>query len=145
MKKTLHKKKYTDSSFLRKCRPCTNVQCAFATNSNGLLNNENHPNIPPPLRKAFHFIQENHSNPQLRIKDVAQDIGLSVRRLQQFFRDNLHCHFRECCRCLRAGHAHRLKQENPNLSNEQIRTQVGFLSNHAFYHAKKEYEQRFPH
>ncbi len=143
MKKNLRKKKDGVRVFSWKCRPCTQWQCALAP---GVMISvtEKLLSLPPPLRKAIQFMQENYSNDQLRIKDVAGEIGLSVRRLQQFFRDNLQSHFRECLRCLRAGHVKRLRQENPRLTIPQIMKQVGFISNHAFYHAKKEQEQKFP-
>ncbi len=143
MKKYLRKKKDGVKAFSWKCRPCTQWQCALAP---GVMISitENLPSLPPPLRKAIRFMQENYSNDQLRIKDVARAVGISVRHLQRYFRDTLHCYFRECLRCLRAGHAKRLIQDNPNLTIDQIMEQVGFISNHAFYHAQKEREQKFP-
>ena len=120
-----------------KCRACRNPNCVFSPACKDLPLPDKNLSVSPPLRKAFKMMRDYHHYAELRMSDITVVLGISNRRLEQLFKDELKCTFSECLRCLRAGHVERIRHKDSEIADKEIMHKVGFASPHGFYLARQ--------
>ncbi len=85
------------------------------------------------------FFQEQapYKNPDLKLPEVAEAIGVAPHYLSQYLHDNLGQSFTTFINAYRIGAAERMLQTNDQLTLETIGHECGFNSNSSFYSAFK--------
>jgi AraC-like DNA-binding protein len=96
------------------------------------------------LNKVLHE-KKLHLNPQLRLKDLAEEMGLKSYRLTALLRQGLNTTFYDHINQLRIEHAKQLLQErNQKMNILGIATESGFNSKSAFNELFKKYNHATP-
>lgn len=92
------------------------------------------------LLKRFHQLMEEeapYQNPQLKSRDLAQSMDISVNELSMFLNGNLGKRFTDCINAYRVARARQLMASHPHYTLEAIGYEAGFHSKSTFYSAFK--------
>ena len=111
--------------------------------SNKKISTEEADTIASQLDQLF-AEKELHKNPNLKLSDVAEELGISPHYLSQYLNDNLGQRFSSFINAYRVEAAEAMLRTNHQLTLEAIGNECGFRSNSSFYAAFKKFKGATP-
>lgn len=90
--------------------------------------------------QQFFQAQEPYKNPDLKLSEVAEAIGVAPAYLSQYLNDNLQKSFSTFINAYRVDAAEKMLQANKILTLAAIGNECGFKSNSSFYSAFKKFK-----